>query len=38
MEKLQAFAEMILARNTFETLCEIIASMTDDDVKKIIAA
>ena len=38
MAKLAEFAEMILARNSFETLCEILASMSDEDIEKIIAA
>lgn len=38
MSKLAEFAEMILARNTIETLVEIVCSLSDEDIKKIIAA
>jgi len=38
MKNLCEFAEMILARNTVETLVEIVCSLSDEDVKKIIAA
>lgn len=38
MSKLAEFAEMILARNTVETMVEIVCSMSDEDVKKIMSA
>lgn len=37
MKNLCEFAESILARNTIETFIEIICSLSDDDVKQIIA-
>ena len=36
MKNLCAFAESLLERNSVETLVEVICSLTDDDIKKII--
>ena len=36
MAQLCAFAEMGLERNSFETLCEILAAMSDEDLEKLL--
>ena len=36
MKNLCAFAESLLERNSVETFVEVICSLTDDDIKKII--
>lgn len=38
MKKLVQFVEKILERNSIETMVEIVCSLSDDDIKKIIAA
>ena len=38
MKNLCEFAENILARNTIETMIEVICSLSDDDIKKLMAA
>ena len=37
MRNLVEFAENILERNSIETMVEIVCSLTDDDIKQIIA-
>lgn len=37
MKNLVEFAESILARNSVETMVEIICSLTDEDIQRIIA-
>ena len=37
MRNLVEFAENILERNSIETMVEIICSLTDEDIKEIIA-
>lgn len=36
MKNLCAFAESLLERNSVETFVEVICSLTDEDIKKII--
>ena len=36
MKNLCEFAENILARNTIETMIEVICSLSDEDIKTII--
>lgn len=36
MKNLCAFAESLLERNSVETFVEVICSLSDDDIKKIV--
>jgi len=36
MENLILFAESILERNSVETMVQVICSLSDDDIKKLI--
>ena len=37
MKNLMEFAENILERNSIETMIEVVCSLSDDDIKMIIA-
>lgn len=37
MKNLLEFAQNILERNTVETMIEVVCSLSDDDIKQIIA-